>query len=54
MDKLIGQHRKGNPNDNFGFIKSAATTNFFINDKEFKDDINRFDGREYLSTLMVI
>ena len=53
MDKLIGQHRKGNSNDNFGFIKSATTTNLFIHDKEFKDDIDRFDGREVYVTFRI-
>jgi len=53
MEKLIGQHRKGNPNDNFGFIKSATTTNLFIHDKEFKDDIDRFDGRDVYVTFRI-
>jgi hypothetical protein len=50
MEKLIGCHRKGNPYDSFGFIKSTKTKNLFIHDKEFKDDISRFDGREVYVT----
>lgn len=53
MEKLIGRHRKGNPNDNFGFIKSATTINLFIHDREFKDDIDRFDGREVYVTFRI-
>lgn len=40
MEKFIGEHRKGNPNDSFGFISGLYHTNLFIHDKEFVEDIN--------------
>lgn len=53
MSKSIGKHRKGNPNDNFGFINNHIILNLFIHDNQFRDDISRYKGQDVFVTFKV-
>lgn len=53
MEKYIGAHRKGNPNDRFGFISGLYHTNLFIHDKEFVEDIDSYNGNNVFVTYRV-
>lgn len=53
MEKLIGIHKKGNPNNKFGFINNSEINNLFIHDKEFNEDVNRFNGKEVFVSFQI-
>jgi hypothetical protein len=53
MEKIIGIHKKGNPNNKFGFINNSEINNLFIHDKEFNDDISQFNGKEVFVSFQI-